>query len=203
ISSTAEAQPVALPPPEDAAGGNVTDGAGVVAAVVYQRAAEHFDDRRLAAVMGADLLRLSQQFLYARGTVEVGGAIDVEAERFTGFRYHISGLGGIAFGDARRYVAVGAGLGSNGDVRGAVPAALTLPVEIAATGWVADRIRLIGWIRGDHFLAVRESRRTLADDVLLDEMSAGLRFVLDAEQRTSDDGKLLRRGIALGAVLHR
>jgi hypothetical protein len=190
------------PPLEQIQSTSITDGAGYLGLVLYQAREEHFDQRVAAAVIGGELQRLKHEFFFTKLRVEMGGALDEGDDQFSGFRYQFGGLLGVGFGNDTRYAAVGVGLDVNGDVRGAVPSALALPVEASYTTWLGSRLRAMAWLRGDTFLAAQSSRRDLADNILVDEFSGGARLVVVTQERQIRGERVLR-GLALGVSVHR
>lgn len=190
----------------------VMDGTGYVGLVLYQDRAAHFDDRMLGVAAGADIQRLSHTFLFQKMGVDVGATVDDDSDAgvenakphvtASGFRFRVDAMLGVAFGGAARYGWVAAGLGVNGDVRGAVPAAVIAPAEVGFISRLTPSLRGQLWVRGDTFLAARSSRVEGADGLFTDELQVGVRLILTTENRTKA-GEDLARGPSVGAVMHR
>lgn len=134
----------------------------------------------------------------------LGPTFDEDNEKASGFRYGLGALGGIGFSNGANYLAVGTGLSINGDARGAVPAALSLPIEVNVTTWLSSRLRFSGWIRGDHFIAAKKSRRENADEFVVDEFTLGGHITLITERKIKGRKKnTVLRGPSLGCTVHR
>jgi hypothetical protein len=183
----------------------VVDGSGLLGVAIFGSPDTYFDGRKYSYLGRGDIQKLSDGLLFSKGSLVLGGAKEKGDRKLSGFRYESTGLLGLALGDESAYTALAAGLSVNGDAPGVVPIALTLPVEISHTRSLGSYFRASLWIRGDTFLAARQTRREAADGQITDEFLVGgwLSMAFEKESRKDKGKKKIIGGYSLGMSYHR